>query len=201
MDISDTILPKSDQLNADSLLAGAITITISSVNKNTGEQPVAINYQGGDGKPYLPCKQMRRVMVQLWGKDASQYVGRSMTLYRDAKVTWAGAEVGGIRISHMSHIEGKQTMSLTASNKAKKPYIVLPLGDVAPPKKTIDAEPLKLGAEAALLRGSESLKTWFMSLSNDERIVIKPLMEDYKARAIVNDKPVTTENDEEIIDE
>ncbi len=201
MDISDTILPKSDQLNADSLLAGAITITISSVNKNTGEQPVAINYQGGDGKPYLPCKQMRRVMVQLWGKDASQYVGRSMTLYRDAKVTWAGAEVGGIRISHMSHIEGKQTMSLTASNKAKKPYIVLPLGDVAPPKKTIDAEPLKLGAEAALLRGSDSLKTWFMSLTNDERIVIKPLMEDYKARATINDKPVTTENDEEIIDE
>ena len=127
-------------------------------------------------------------MVQFWGKDASQYAGRSMTLFRDAKVTWAGAEVGGIRISHMSHIDGKQTMSLTASNKAKKPYVVLPLGDISPPKKNIDIEPLKLGAEAALLRGSSALKDWFMSLTNDERIVIKPLMDEYKIKATQNDE-------------
>ncbi len=206
IDMTETIKPKSDQMNADDLIAGPITVAITKVEKASTEQPIAVRYDGDNGKPYMPCKSMRRVMVQLWGKDASQYVGRSMTLYRDAKVTWAGAEVGGIRISHMSHIEGKQTMSLTASNKAKKPYVVLPLGDIAPPKKNIDIEPLKLGAEAALLRGSSALKDWFMSLTNDERIVIKPLMEDYKARATINDnpittEPVTTENDEEIIDE
>lgn len=188
IDMTDTIKPKSDQLNADDLIAGPITVVITKVEKASTEQPIAVRYDGDNGKPYMPCKSMRRVMVQLWGKDASQYVGRSMTLFRDAKVTWAGAEVGGIRISHMSHIEGKQTMSLTASNKAKKPYVVLPLGDVAPPKKNIDIEPLKLGAEAALLRGSNALKDWFMSLTNDERIVIKPLMEEYKSRATKNDK-------------
>lgn len=188
IDMTDTIKPKSSQMNADDLLAGPITITILSVTKNSGEQPIAINYKGDDGKPYLPCKQMRRVMVELWGKDASQYIGRSMTLFRDAKVTWAGAEVGGIRISHMSHIDGKKTMSLTATKQSRKPYVVLPLGDVAPPKKNIDIEPLKLGAEAALLRGSNALKDWFMSLTNDERIVIKPLMEEYKSRATQNDK-------------
>lgn len=188
IDMTDTIKPKSSQMNADDLLAGPITITILSVTKNSGEQPIAINYKGDDGKPYLPCKQMRRVMVELWGKDASQYIGRSMTLFRDAKVTWAGAEVGGIRISHMSHIDGKKTMSLTATKQSRKPYVVLPLGDVAPPKKTIDIEPLKLGAEASLLRGSNALKDWFMSLTNDERIVIKPLMEEYKSRATQNDK-------------
>ena len=189
IDMTDTIKPKSDQLNADSLIAGSITINITEVKKQSTEQPIAVHYDGDDGKPYLPCKQMRRVMVQLWGVDASKYVGRSMTLFRDAKVTWGGAEVGGIRISHMSHINGKQTMSLTATKQSRKPYIVLPLGDIAPPKKTIDVEPLKLGAEAALLRGSESLKTWFLSLTNDERISIKPLMDEYKTRAATNDTP------------
>jgi len=189
IDMTETIKPKSKQLNADELLGKDITITVTKVERAVAEQPIAIRYDGDGGNPYYPCKSMRRVMVQLWGVDASKYVGRSMTLYRDAKVTWGGDEVGGIRISHMSDIKGKQTMSLTASNKAKKPYIVLPLGDVAPPKKTIDVEPLKLGAEAALLRGSESLKTWFLSLTNDERISIKPLMDEYKTRAATNDTP------------
>lgn len=198
IDMTDTIKPKSDQLNADSLIAGSITINITEVKKQSTEQPIAVHYDGDDGKPYLPCKQMRRVMVQLWGVDASKYVGRSMTLYRDAKVTWGGAEVGGIRISHMSHINGKQTMSLTATKQSRKPYIVLPLGDIAPPKKTIDVEPLKLGAEAALLRGSESLKTWFLSLTNDERISIKPLMDEYKTRATIND---TTATEDGVLDE
>lgn len=191
IDMTETIKAKSDQLNGDDLISGTLTITITGVEKASTEQPIAVKYNGDNGKPYYPCKSMRRVMVQLWGVDASKYVGRSMTLFRDAKVTWGGAEVGGIRISHMSDIKGKQTMSLTASNKAKKPYIVLPLGDVAPPKKTIDVEPLKLGAEAALLRGSESLKTWFLSLTNDERISIKPLMDEYKTMAATND---TTED-------
>lgn len=188
IDMTDTIKPKSDQLNADDLIAGSITINITKVSRAAEQQPIAVNYDGDNGKPYYPCKSMRRVMVELWGKDASQYIGRSMTLFRDAKVTWAGAEVGGIRISHMSHIDGKKTMSLTATKQSRKPYVVLPLGDVAPPKKTIDIEPLKLGAEAALLRGSNALKDWFMSLTNDERIVIKPLMEEYKSRATQNDK-------------
>ena len=193
IDMTETIKPKSDQLNADDLLAEPMTIKITKVSKATNEQPIAVNFEGDNNKPYFPCKSMRRVMVAAWGKDASQYVGRSMTLFRDAKVTWAGAEVGGIRISHMSDINGKLTLSLTATKQSKKPYIVFPLGNVAPPKKVIDIEPLKLGAEAALLRGSESLKTWFMSLSNDERIVIKPLMDEYKTRAADNDEPVVEE--------
>lgn len=188
IDMTETIKPKSDQLNADDLIGNDLTIKITKVEKSSTEQPIAIRYDGDSGKPYMPCKSMRRVMVQLWGKDASQYVGRSMTLFRDAKVTWAGTEVGGIRISHMSDINGKQTMSLTASNKSKKPFVVLPLGSSAPVKKSIDIEPLKLGAEAALLRGSDALKDWFMSLTNDERIVIKPLMEEYKNQATQNDE-------------
>jgi len=127
-DMSRTIVPKSDQLNADDLLAGPITITISGVEIRPGqEQPVSIFYAGDNGKPYKACKSMCRVMVSAWGADASKYVGRSMTLFCDPKVKWGGMEVGGIRISHMSDIDGTMTMALTMTRGNKKPFVVRPL--------------------------------------------------------------------------
>jgi hypothetical protein len=70
---------------------------------------------------------MRRVMVALWGPDASVYSRRAMTLYRDPTVTWGGMEVGGIRISHMSHIDKTTVVVLTATKKSRKPFTVSPL--------------------------------------------------------------------------
>jgi hypothetical protein len=130
--MSQTIAPKSDQLNADDLIGGPRTITITRVTGNEGnaEQPVNIFFEGDNGKPFRPCKSMRRVMVKIWGKDASKYAGQSMTLFRDPKVQWGGMEVGGIRISHMTGLEKKEVMALTASNRARKPYTVNPLTDV-----------------------------------------------------------------------
>lgn len=127
VDMSQTILAKSDQLNADDLIGRSLTIRVSGVSLLAGEQPVGISYEGDDGKPYKPCKSMRRVLVGVWGSDGNAYVGRSMTLFRDDKVQFGGAEVGGIRISHMSHIERPVTMSLTATKKSKKPFTVQPL--------------------------------------------------------------------------
>lgn len=129
LDMTAFIAAKSDQLNADDLMGGPRTITITRVAANEGnaEQPVRVFFEGDDNKPFLPCKSMRRVMVAVWGADAQQYVGRSMTVYRDPEVTWGGMKVGGIRISHMTHIDGEQVMSLMASKKARKPYTVKPL--------------------------------------------------------------------------
>jgi hypothetical protein len=70
---------------------------------------------------------MSRVLVQAWGPDAKAYIGRSLTLYRDPTVKWAGMEIGGIRISHMSHIDGAKQMMLTATKGSRKPFKVLPL--------------------------------------------------------------------------
>jgi len=38
-----------------------------------------------------------------------------------------GAEVGGIRISHMSHMTKPVTMALTATRANRKPFVVKPL--------------------------------------------------------------------------
>lgn len=127
-DMRKAIEPKSDQMNADSLIAGPMTITITDVSIRGGqEQPVSIHFEGDDGKPWKPCKSMSRVLVAAWGPDAKQYVGRSVTLYRDPKVKWAGMEVGGIRISHMSHIEREMLMQLTATRGKRAPHLVKPL--------------------------------------------------------------------------
>lgn len=124
IDMTTTISPKSDQLNADDLIAGPRTIRVSAVRLTGDEQPVAIHFDGDNGKPFRPCKSMRRVLVACWGPDASQYTGRSMTIYRDNDVQFGGLAVGGIRISHVSHIEQDRVMALTATRKARKPYTV-----------------------------------------------------------------------------
>lgn len=124
-DMSAVIQPKSDQTNADDFVAGPRTIRITEVRIAPGtEQPVSIYFEGDNGKPWKVCKSMSRVLVMAWGKDANNYVGRSVTLYRDPSVKWAGEAVGGIRISHLSHIEKSFTMALTATRGSRKPYTV-----------------------------------------------------------------------------
>lgn len=150
MDMSAFIAPKSDQLNADDLIAGPRTITVTSVRgTDAADQPVAIHYEGDGGKPYKPCKSMRRVMVHCWGKNAAGYVGKSMELYCDPEVMFGGMKVGGIRIRSMSHIDGPKQMALTATRGKKAPYKVQPLADAPQPT----AERTDFSAELSQLRG------------------------------------------------
>jgi hypothetical protein len=127
MNILDTIEPKCDQLTADHLVGRTLTIRVTAVRLLGGEQPCEIAFEGDDNKPYRPGKSMRRVLVHVWGSDVTKYVGRSMTLYRDDDVQFGGLKVGGIRISHMSHITAPQTMALTAKKGSKKAFRVQPL--------------------------------------------------------------------------
>jgi len=127
-DVSTTIAPKSDQLNADDLIGRtSMTVTVTKVSLLAGEQPISINYEGDNGHPYKPCKSMRRVLVQVWGGDGAAYIGRSMTLFRDENVNFGGTNVGGIRISHMSHITEPVTLALTTTRAQRKPFVVKPL--------------------------------------------------------------------------
>lgn len=123
-DMSSVIVPKSDQINAETLLSGPVTVTVKDVSIRGGQdQPVSIALQETP-LYFRPCKSMSRVLVAAWGPDASKYVGRSMTLYRDPAVKWAGMQVGGIRISHMSHIERDMVMALTETKGKRAPHTV-----------------------------------------------------------------------------
>jgi len=135
MNMLATIVPKSDQLNADDLIGQTKTITVTKVVIVAGDQPVSIHFEGDDGKPYKPGKSMRRVLVKVWGPDANAYIGRSMSLYCDDAVRFGGVNVGGIRISHMSHIDEPVTMALTEKKGSKKPFRVQPLASPKPAEK------------------------------------------------------------------
>lgn len=119
IDMSRFVEAKSDQLNADDLIGAPRTITVRKVTGNDGDQPVSIWFEGDNNKPFKPCKTMRRVLLAIWGRNAADYVGRSMTIYRDDAVTFGGLNVGGIRISHMSHID-KKTVVVVMKTKGKK---------------------------------------------------------------------------------
>jgi hypothetical protein len=130
-DMIPVIAAKSDQINAADLTGSPRTVKIAAVNVSPGtEQPVTINIVG-DKKVFRPCKSMSRVMVDAWGPDSSKYVGKSMTLYLDPDVLWAGMKVGGIRISHMSHIDGPRSSVLAENKKNRKLFTVKPLASVA----------------------------------------------------------------------
>jgi hypothetical protein len=140
MDLTATLAPKSNQLNTDDLITGPKTITITSVTAGNNEQPVAISFDGDEGKPWYPCKSMRRVLVAAWGADASQYVGRGVTLFRDPTVTYGGIAVGGIRISHLSGIDSPLSIALTVTRQKRAPYRVEPL-KAAPAPVAAPAQP------------------------------------------------------------
>lgn len=112
-DLSSTIIPKSDQLNADDLIVGPRTFTVERVTDGSAEQPVNIYLAELPRRPYRPSKSMRRVLVECWGKNGDAYAGRRLTLYRDPDVMFGGEAVGGIKISHLSHIDGPKRILLT----------------------------------------------------------------------------------------
>lgn len=193
-DMKQVIIPKSDQLNADDLLSGPMTIKITAVTVKGGqEQPVSISYEGDNGKPYKPCKSMCRVLVSAWGADSALYVGRSMTLYCDPKVKWGGMEVGGIRISHMTNIADTMTMALTVTRANKKPFIVQPLVNNA---FDYDAA---LDAMADAVSEAQLKAIFAPAWQRAKKDIDRPMMETlkgsydaYKAKFAANDGPKET---------
>lgn len=128
INMRNTIIPKSDQLNNDDLIGGkTLTIKITNVSIVNSDQPASIHFEGDNGKPWKPCKSMCRVMVNVWGDDGRDYIGKHLTLFSDPNVKWGGEKVGGIRISHMEGLTEKRIMPLTATKNTKNPYCVEPL--------------------------------------------------------------------------
>lgn len=125
--LRSTIVPKSDQLNADQLLDGDMTITVTDVRMGNDEQPVILHYKDDQGRPFKPGKTMRKLLIFAWGEDGREWIGKSMTLYNDHAVKFGGMVVGGIRISHLSNIEREISLSLNSTKGKKATHTILPL--------------------------------------------------------------------------
>ncbi|AIY16160.3 hypothetical protein GUY44_12085 [Pimelobacter simplex] len=134
MDISETLAPKSDQLDAVELAAGPRTFTVKRVAVNAAaEQPVSIFFEEFD-RPWRPGRNQRRVLAFCWGKSQNDaYVGRRVTLFYDPDVMYGGRKVGGARISHLSHIDGPMQAPVLESQGRPGVYPVDPLPDAPTP--------------------------------------------------------------------
>ena len=69
MDITETLAPTSDQLDAVDLLGGPRTFTIAGVKAGNEEQPVQVTLAEFP-RVWRPGKSMRRVLAAAWGTDA-----------------------------------------------------------------------------------------------------------------------------------
>lgn len=159
--MSASIEPRSDQLNADDLMAGPATVTVAAVTAGTPEQPVNVELVEHPGRPWRPSKSMRRVLVAAWGKDSAAYVGRRLTLYRDGEVTFGREKVGGIRVSHLEGLDAPLTVPLTVTRGKRRPFTVAPL----PPAPTL--------AQVAACDDVEQLRAMWDDATPDVRDAIR----------------------------
>jgi len=123
-DISETILAKSDQLNADDLISADRRIKICGTKQGNNESPVIVNYEGDNGRPFKPCKTVRRILAAAWGTDTGNWEGQEALLFCDPTVVYAGKEVGGIRIKALSGIPKKMKVSLSKTRGKKIDHII-----------------------------------------------------------------------------
>lgn len=195
-DLSQTIAPKSDQLNADDLIGGPRTIKVTRVSSmREPDQPIAIYFEGDGGKPYKPGKSMRRVLVRVWGNDGAAYAGRRMTLYRDDSVQFGGVAVGGIRISHMSDIDENVTLPLTVTRASRKPFTVKPLAaerPAAPPKSSPEERrnALMSAARSKAALGTAELDGWLARLNTAQREAVREIETELRdVAADADDRP------------
>ncbi|SEE83578.1 hypothetical protein SAMN04489740_2724 [Arthrobacter alpinus] len=129
-DIGDTVDPKSDQQSFDDYQTGPRTVTVTGVKVIKGDQqPVHIELAEYPGRPFKPNKSMRRVLIKAWGDKSAAYVGRALTLFGNPTVTYGGKTLGGVEISHLSHIGKALTLQLTATRGNRKPFTVKPLAE------------------------------------------------------------------------
>lgn len=161
--LKDTIIPKSDQLNAEQLIGGSMTIIVSEVRRGDGEQPVAIHYENDDGRPFKPCKTMRKILIFAWGDDGRKWAGKSMTIFCDPEVKFGGVKVGGIRISHLSHIDRDLGVSLNTTKGKKGEFVIKKLAIIRSKDALIDL------LRSAAMEGSQTLIRVWQKLPSEER--------------------------------
>jgi hypothetical protein len=134
MDLTESIAPKSDQLDAIDLISGPRTFTIERVSTHNAEQPFNFHLAGFP-RVWRPGKSMRRIIVAAWGSSADAYTGKRLTLYCDPSIQFGNDTVGGTRISHMSGIDKALKVPLLIKRGKSALFTVQPLPDAPTPPR------------------------------------------------------------------
>lgn len=189
-DVTQAIAARSDQLNADDLVSGPMTIKITDVNvKSSSDQPIEISFEGS-AKLFRPCKTAARCLAAVWGPNAAQWTGLHCTIYNDPTVTWAGAAVGGIRVSHMEGLDKPRQLSLSKTRGKKSTVTIQPL--VMNDAPAVDNTAVLDEARAEAAKGKDVFTVWWKA-NKQHHDAVMPIMGELKAlmeKAIDDEVPL-----------
>lgn len=178
-DITETLAPKSDQLDAVDLLSGPRIFTIEGATVKTGdEQPVSIRLAEFP-RVWRPGKSMRRVLAFCWGPKSAEWAGRRVELYCDPDVKFGGDKVGGTRISRLSHIDGPKSVPLLATHGKAAVFTVHPLPDLP----TTDRIPEPTADDVAACTDTDALRLMWQASGPQMRDLISARVAELKAAA------------------
>jgi len=135
-------------------VSGPRTFTIAGAKDGAAEQKYDIKLEG-ETRSWRPPLTMIRVLLKAWGDESDNWVGRRVTLFQDPTVKFGREVLGGIRISHLSHIDGTLNVKVTTTRGKRETVTVQPLEE-APRRDWL--------AEAALASGDlENVKAVYMA--------------------------------------
>lgn len=187
MDVTESLQPRSDQINAESLTGGPVVVTVTGVVPGKANQPFDFELAEFPGRVYRPGVTMRRVIANAWGRDTDNYVGKRMELFTDPDVRFGKEVTGGVRISKMSGISRPLTLRVTVGQGRRAPYKVEPLPDAAPssPVRHLTAE------DIAACTSVEELRVMWTGASPDVQQAITRRVAELRAHV----EPLPTHED------
>lgn len=161
-----TAEPRSDQLNAEDLLGGPQVVTIKGIIPGKAEQKYDIQLVN-ETRVWRPPLTVLRLLIAAWGNDAGAWIGRRAELYRDGSITFGGDQVGGIRVSRLSHLPDNKplTVQLTVSRGKRAAHTVNPLPDDTPATVTAD--------QIAASNDRDQLRHWWHTADDDTKNLIE----------------------------
>ncbi|MDN5963016.1 hypothetical protein [Acidipropionibacterium jensenii] len=175
MDISHTLEPKSDQLDAVELSSGPRTVTITDVTQGSAEQPVNIHLAEFP-RPWRPSKGVRRILAAAWGTDTTAWHGKRATIYLETTVKYGGQAVGGVRVSALSGIDKPLTLPMIVTRKQIEQVKITPLPDTPHSAPAITPE------QVAACSSVEELRVMWQAASPDVQQLIEQRVEEIQGQ-------------------
>jgi hypothetical protein len=171
-----TAEPRSDQWNADDFVGSSKTFTIAGVKVGSAEQKYDIALEG-ESRVWRPPLTILRILMdeKVWGDESDVWIGRRVTLYRDPTVRFGKDAVGGIRLSHVSHIARPVTLAVTTTRGKRAMVTIEPLVDApaAPPAPTAD--------DIAASTSIDDLRAMYRTASAERQAQIKARVAELQA--------------------
>lgn len=156
-DVSMAMQAKSDQLNSVDIMGCEPVITIREVKvfPTAQAQKVWIYYHGDNNRPWKPSVGMTRFIAANWGTESDNWIGKSVKIFMEPTVVYAGKEVGGIHIRAMSDINERGFRGTLVINRQKRVPFHIEYLDMSRPEYPEDKFNAGFDAMAAAMENKQ----------------------------------------------